>query len=242
MATVTVGDVIQGTDLYLTRQKTGTADSDGDVYAYPIYQNYIKLENEGDFDLHINVGKYKNVTIHPGDSFEAFVDFTEFDIKINEAEEECDFTVTTKELGTTPIDTVSKLWTYLAERDSAGTGDLVITGSNKTTSATTINNAIAGATKKHEIEFTFTLKNTAGNKTHDWYNGNMPVVISGNTSTAGVVVLEHDYITFVDGVGKIKAILTGTWAQADVYKVKVIGQPIMGFAVADKELTDTLTS
>ena len=242
MSTINITDseVIQGTDPYLTRKKTATADVDGDIYAFPIYQNYIKLTNSGSYDLLVNVGKYDNKTIHPGDTFEAETDFTQFDIKSIGGD--CNFVVITKEMGTTPLDSVEKLWAYMVERDKAKNGDIVITASNATTSATTIASAIAGDAKKAEVEHTFTLKNTDGNKTHDFYYGNMPVAISGNTSTAGEVELAADYITFKAGIGKIKAVLTGTWAQNEVYKVKVTGTPIMGFTVADKEITDTLAS
>ena len=241
MSTINITDseVIQGTDPYLTRKKTATADVDGDIYAFPIYQNYIKLTNSGSYDLLVNVGKYDNKTIHPGDTFEAETDFTQFDIKSIGGD--CNFVVITKEMGTTPLDSVEKLWAYMVERDKAKNGDIVITASNATTSATTIASAIAGEAKKAEVEHTFTLKNTAGNK-HDFYYGNMPVAISGNTSAAGEVELAADYITFKAGIGKIKAVLTGTWAQNEVYKVKVTGTPIMGFTVADKEITDTLAS
>lgn len=240
MSTINITDseVIQGTDPYLTRKKTATADVDGDIYAFPIYQNYIKLTNSGSYDLLVNVGKYDNKTIHPGDTFEAETDFTQFDIKSIGGN--CNFVVITKEMGTTPLDSVEKLWAYMVERDKAGDGDIVITASNATTSATTIASAIAGEAKKAEVEHTFTLKNTAGSATHDFYYGNMPVAISGKTSTAGEVELAADYITFKAGIGKIKAILTGTWAQGDIYKVKVTGTPIMGFRVADKEISDTL--
>lgn len=237
---ITNSEVIQGTDPYLTREKTATADVDGDIYTFPIYQNYIKLTNTGSYDLQVNVGRYDNKTIHPGDIFEVFTDFTQFDIKSIGGD--CTFTVIAKELKTTPIDSVEKLWVYMAERDKAGDGDIVITASNATTSAATIATAIAGDAKKAEVEHTFTLKNTAGNTTHDFYYGNMPVAISGNTSTAGKVELAADYITFKAGVGKIKAVLTGTWAQNEAYKVKVTGTPIMGITVADKEITDTLAS
>jgi hypothetical protein len=242
MSTINITDneVIQGTDPYLTRKKTATADVDGDIYTFPIYQNYIKLTNSGSYDLLLNVGKYDNKTIHPGDTFEAETDFTQFDIKSIGGD--CNFVVITKEMGTTPLDSVEKLWAYMVERDKAGDGDIVITASNATTSATTIASAIAGETGKAEVEHTFTLKNTGGSTTHDFYYGNMPVAISGNTSTAGKVELAADYITFKAGVGKIKAILTGTWAQGDKYKVKVTGTPIMGFTVADIEITDTLAS
>lgn len=237
---ITDSEVIQGTDPYLTRKKTATADVDGDIYTFPIYQNYIKLTNTGSYDLQVNVGRYDNKTIHPGDTFEVFTDFTQFDIKSIGGD--CTFTVIAKELKTTPIDSVEKLWAYMAERDKAGDGGIKITASNATTSAATIATAIAGDAKKAEVEHTFTLKNTAGNKTHDFYYGNMPVAISGNTSTAGKVELAADYITFKAGIGKIKAILTGTWAQNEVYKVKVTGTPIMGFTVADIEISDTLDS
>jgi hypothetical protein len=132
----------------------------------------------------------------------------------------------------------------MVERDKAGDGDIVIAASDATTSATTIASAIAGDAKKAEVEHIFTLQDTATPtpNTHDFYYGNMPVAISGNTSTAGKVELAADYITFKAGVGKIKAILTGTWAQGDKYKVKVTGTPIMGFTVADIEITDTLAS
>ena len=248
MATVSVDKdyIIASGDPYLTYKINGTdtaaADRDGDTYVFPIYQNYIKITNLGeDFDLHVNVGGYQNITIHPGDSFEGFTDFMEFDVKINGgASDTCDFTAITKELGNTPVPTIKELWEYLAERDKAGDGDIVITASNATTSAATIASAIAGEAKKAEVEHTFTLKNTAGSATHDFYCGNMPVAISGKTSTAGKVELAADYITFKAGIGKIKAILTGTWAQGEVYKVKVTGTPIMGFAVQDKEITDTL--
>ena len=70
----------------------------------------------------------------------------------------------------------------------------------------------------------------------------MPVAIKRQYKHRRKVALAADYITFVEGVGKIKAILTGTWAQGDVYKVKVTGTSIMGFAVNDKEITDTLTA
>lgn len=242
MSTINITDneVIQGTDPYLTRKKTATADVDGDIYAFPIYQNYINLTNSGSYDLLLNVGKYDNKTIHPGDTFEAETDFTQFDIKSIGGD--CNFVVITKEMGTTPLDSVEKLWAYMVERDKAGDGDIVITASNATTSAATIASAIAGAAKKAEVEHTFTLKNTAGSATHEFYYGNMPIAISGKTSTAGEVELAADYITFKAGIGKIKAILTGTWAQGEVYKVKVTGTPIMGFTVADKEITDTLAS
>lgn len=242
MSTINITDseVIQGTDPYLTRKKTATADVDGDIYAFPIYQNYIKLTNSGSYDLLVNVGKYDNKTIHPGDTFEAETDFTQFDIKSIGGD--CNFVVITKEMGTTPLDSVEKLWAYMAKRDKAGNGDIVIKASDATTSATTIATAIAGTAKKAEVEHTFTLKNTAGNKTHEFFYGNMPIAISGNTSTAGKVELAADYITFKAGVGKIKAILTGTWAQNEVYKVKVTGTPIMGFTVADQEISDTLDS
>jgi hypothetical protein len=245
MATaVTSASIIPSNDPYLTYKITGDTDRDGDAYSFPIYQNYIKITNNGDFDLHTNVGDYHNIVIHPEDSFEAFTNFMEFDVKINAgASDGCEFTAITKELGNTPVSTIKELWAYLTEYGKAGDGDIVITGTNKTnTSAGTANTAIEGEAEKYEVEHTFTLKNTAGSTTHEWFNGNMPVAISGNTSTAGKVALAANYITFVEGVGKIKAVLTGTWAQGDVYKVKVTGTPIMGFAVADKEVTDTLTS
>jgi hypothetical protein len=237
---ITDSEVIQGTDPYLTREKTATADVDGDIYTFPIYQNYIKLTNTGSYDLQVNVGRYDNKTIHPGDTFEVFTDFTQFDIKSIGGD--CTFTVIAKELKTTPIDSVEKLWVYMAERDKAGDGDIVIDASDATTSAATIASAITGATGKAEVEHTFTLKDTATptSNTHEFYYGNMPVAISGKTSDEGEVELAADYITFKAGVGKIKAILTGTWAQGEEYKVKVTGTPIMGFTVADKEISDTL--
>jgi hypothetical protein len=239
MATVAVTDVIQGTDAYLTRSKTANSTTTGDIYTYPIDQNYIKLTNGGDYDLLINVGKYTNITIHPGDSFEAFTDFASFDIKSFGGVSA--FTVVSKELGTTPVDTITTLWKYLKVRDNADDGDMVLTASNLTSSAATINTAITGAAKKHETEFTVTIKNAAGSATHEWFNGNMPVSVA-KTSTAGVVAISGglEYITFVEGVGKIKVVMTGTWAQNDVVKLTVAANDVMGFTVAKKDVTDTL--
>lgn len=239
MSTVTVTDVVQGVDAYLTRSKTANSTTTGDTYTYPITQNYIKLTNGGAYDLLISAGKHTHTLIHPGDTFEAFVDFEKFDIKSFGGVSE--FTVVSKELGTTPVDNITTLWKYLAERDNAADGDMVLTASNLTSSAGTINTAITGAAKKSETEFTVTLKNQAGSATHDWFNGNMPVSVA-KTSTAGVVAIKDglEYITFKDGVGKIKVVMTGTWAAGDVVTVTVTGGTVMGYAVTDKAITDTL--
>lgn len=165
MSTVTVTDVVQGVDAYLTRSKTADSKTTGDTYTYPITQNYIKLTNGGAYDLLIGVGKYTHTIIHPGDVFEAFVDFDSFTIKSFGGVSA--FTVVSKELGTTPVDNITTLWKYLAERDNADSGDMALTATNKTSSTATINTAITGEAKKHEVEYTVTLKNAAGNKTHD---------------------------------------------------------------------------
>lgn len=241
MATaVTSANIIPSKDPYLTYKIDDATDRDGDIYTFPIYQNYIKVVNEGDFSLHLNVGRYNNITIHPGNSFEAYTDFLQFDVKINAgAADECDFIAITKELGNTPVITIQELWKYLVERSKAGEGDIVITGSNATTSAGTANAAIEGDAGKYEVEHTFTLKNTAGSTTHKWFSGVMPVSIDV-TSTAGIAVPESNYITFIQGVGKVKVIMTGEWKSADIIKIKVHGVSIMGFGVNDKEITNTL--
>ena len=238
MATVAVTNVVQGVDAYLTRSKTANSTTTGDTYTYPITQNYIKLTNGGAYDLLISVGKHTHTLIHPGDTFEAFVDFDSFTIKSFGGVSE--FTVVSKELGTTPVDNITTLWKYLAERDNAAAG-MVLTASNLITSAATIALAIDGTAKKAEVEYTVTLKDTAGNATHDWYNGNMPVAVT-TTNTAGVVAIKDglEYITFIDGVGKIKVVMTGTWAQNDVVKLTVAANDVMGFTVAKKDVTDTL--
>jgi len=202
MSIVAITDVVQGTDAYLTRSKTANSTTTGDTYTYPIYQNYIKLTNGGDYDLLITVGGHTNTIIHPSDTFEAFTDFTQFDIK--SFGDVSAFTVVSKELETTPIDDVKTLWKYLAQRDNADSGDLVLTATNLTSSVATINTAITGAAKKAEIEYTVTLKNQAGSATHTWFNGNMAVAVA-KASTAGVVAMKDGlkYITFVDGVGEI---------------------------------------
>lgn len=239
MSTVAVTDVIQGVDAYLTRSKTANSTTTGDTYTYPITQNYIKLTNGGAYDLLISAGKHTHTLIHPGDTFEAFVNFDRFTIKSFGGVSA--FTVVSKELGTTPVDNITTLWKYLAERDNAADGDMVLTASNLTSSVATINDAITGTAKKSETEFTVTLKNAVGNATHDWYNGNMPVSVA-KTSTAGVVAIKDglEYITFIDGVGKIKVVMTGTWVQGDIVKLTVAANDVMGFTVAKKDVTDTL--
>lgn len=69
----------------------------------------------------------------------------------------------------------------------------------------------------------------------------MPVAVT-KTSTAGVVAIKDGlkYITFKDGVGKIKVVMTGTWAQNDVVTLTVAANKVMGYAVAAKAITDTL--
>ena len=239
MSIVAITDVVQGTDAYLTRSKTANSTTTGDTYTYPIYQNYIKLTNGGEYDLLISVGGHTNTIIHPSDTFEAFTDFTQFGIKSFGGVSA--FTVVSKELETTPIDDVKTLWKYLAQRDNAASGDLVLTATNLTSSAATINTAIAGEAKKAEVEYTVTLKNQAGSATHTWFNGNMPVSVA-KTSTAGVVAMKDglEYITFEDGIGKIKVVMTGTWAQNDVVTLTVAANKVMGFTVAAKAVTDTL--
>lgn len=238
MSTVAVTDVVQGVDAYLTRSKTANSTTTGDTYTYPITQNYIKLTNGGAYDLLISVGKHTHTLIHPGDTFEAFVDFDSFTIKSFGGVSA--FTVVSKELGTTPVDNITTLWKYLAERDNAADGDMVLTATNLTSSAGTINTAITGPAKKSETEFTVTLKNTSS-ATHEWFNGNMPVSVA-KTSTAGVVAIKDglEYITFKDGVGKIKVVMTGTWEQGDVVTLTVAANKVMGFTVAAKAVTDTL--
>jgi len=239
MATVAVTDVIQGVDAFLTRSKTANSTTTGDTYTYPITQNHIKLTNSGAYDLLISVGKYTHTILHAGDVFDAFVDFDSFTIKSFGGVSA--FTVVTKELGTTPVDNITTLWKYLAERDNAASGDMVLTATNLTSSATTINGAITGETKKAEVEYTVTLKNQAGSATHTWFNGNMPVSVA-KTSTAGVVAMKDglEYITFEDGIGKIKVVMTGTWVQGDVVTLTVAANKVMGFTVAAKAVTDTL--
>lgn len=239
MSTVTVTDVVQGVDAYLTRSKTANSTTTGDTYTYPITQNYIKLTNGGAYDLLISVGKHTHTLIHPGDTFEAFVDFDSFTIKSFGGVSA--FTVVSKELGTTPVDNITTLWKYLAERDNAAGGDMALTATNKTSSTATINDAITGTAKKHEVEYTVTLKNAKGDKTHDWFNGNMPVSVA-KTSNAGVVAIKDglEYITFKDGIGKIKVVMTGTWVQNDVVTLTVAANKVMGYAVAAKDITDTL--
>jgi len=240
MATVAVTDVIQGVDAYLTRSKTANSTTTGDTYTYPITQNYIKLTNGGKYDLLISVGKHTHTLIHPGDAFEAFVDFDSFTIKSFGGVSA--FTVVSKELGTTPVDNITTLWKYLAERDNAESGDMALICANKTTSAGTINAAIAGEAKLYEVEYEVTLKNTSS-ATHTWFNGNMPVSVA-KTSTAGVVAIKDglEYITFTSGIGKIKVVMTGTWAQGDVVTLTVAANKVMGYAVAAKAITDTLAS
>jgi hypothetical protein len=239
MATVAIDDVlVQDADKYLTRSKTANSTTTGDKYTYPVTQNWVSLFNNGAYDLLVSIGKHTNTIIHPKDTFEAFVDFDEFEIKSFGGVSQ--FIVKSKELGTTPIDDITDLWKYLAERDKADEGDIVFTATNKTSSAATINAAITGEAKKAEVEYTVTLKNAAGNKTHAWYNGNLIPTVA-KTSTAGVVALAADYITFVDGVGKIKVIMTGTWAKDDVVTLKLNGN-IMGFALTEKSVTDTLVA
>lgn len=239
MSTIAVTDVVVSLDAYLTRSKAGNSKTTGDVYTFPITQNYIKVVNNGDYDLVLNAGKYTNTIIHPSDTFAAFSDFDSFEIYSVGGVSA--FVLTTKELETTPVDTISTLWRYMAERDKAGTGDIVANASNLTSSAGTINTAITGDDKKSETEFTITLKNTAGNTTHEWFSGTMPVSVA-KTSTAGIVAIEDgaDHVTFVDGVGKIKVVMTGTWKSGDVVTLKVLANDVMGFAVAEKSITDTL--
>lgn len=238
MATVPVTDVIQGVDAFLTRSKTANSTTTGDTYTYPITQNHIKLTNSGAYDLLISVGKYTHTILHAGDVFDAFVDFDSFTIKSFGGVSA--FTVVTKELGTTPVDNITTLWKYLAERDNAASGDMVLTASSLTSSATTINGAITGETKKAEVEYEVTLK-TAASATHTWFNGNMPVSVA-ETSTAGIVAMKDglEYITFVAGIGKIKVVMTGTWAQSEVVTLTVAANEVMGFTVAAKAVTDTL--
>lgn len=238
MATVAVTDVVQGYDEHLTRTKTDNeSKTTGDVYSFPTTQNHIKIANTGGHDLLISIGRHTNTILHPGDEFDEFVHFKTFDIKSFGGATTFDFT--TRELGTTPIDDITDLWEHLALRDLAS--DMVHTASNLTTSTATINTAIASAAKKYETEFEVTIKNAAGSATQEWYSGNMPVSVS-KTSTAGIVSIVDNlkYITFINGVGKIKVVMTGTWAQADVVKLTIAATDVMGYTVAAKDITDTL--
>lgn len=243
MATVSVTDYIQGEDIYTTMGDTADAGKDFDTYVFPNWQNYIRITNNGEFDLLLVAGKYTHTIIHPGDTFAADVDFKSFDIKALKAGDEdvCEFTFVTKEYGSTDVD-VNKFWELSLRRNAAGDGDMVLTSADKTTAAATINSSIAGANKKHEVEFTVTLKNTAGTTTHDWFNGNFEIAVETD-STAGIIAIKNDLkiITMLDGVGKVTLVYTGTWVATDVVTLSITGGNRYGFTVADKDITDTLS-
>lgn len=243
MATVSVTDYIQGEDIYTTMGDTADAGKDFDTYVFPNWQNYIRITNNGEFDLLLVAGKYTHTIIHPGDTFAADVDFKSFDIKALEAgdDDDCEFTFVAKEYGSTDVD-VNKFWELSLRRNAAGDGDMVLTSANKTTSATTINTAITGDDKKYELEYTVTLKDTAGTTTHTWFNGNFEIAVETD-STAGIIAIKNDLkvITLIDGVGKVTLVYTGTWVATDVVTLSITGGNRYGYTVAGKDITDTLS-
>lgn len=236
MSTVTVDNVIKSTDGKLTRSATVNAMIDSDVYEFPVEQDYLKIVNNGSYDIHLNVGGYLNYTIHPTQKFENSVNFTSF--TINSDADTQSFTYTSKETDLTPV-TVSELWERMKIRDQAESGDVINNTTNDTTSAGTINTAIAGVNGKYSRDVVFTLKNTGGT-THTWYNGVAPVTVS-KVSTAGVVVIaDGAYATFIDGVATVAIEMTGTWESGDTVTVTVPAFVTYGYTVASKANVDTL--
>lgn len=235
MTTVNVTAVSYSDDGYLTRRNTVNALITKDVYVFPAEQDYISITNNGTTDIIINVGNYDNIRIHTLQTWANNVDFTQFDVIATE--KTTSFTYVTKEKETTPV-TISGLWSLMAIRDKCLAGDMVLVTANATTSAGTINTAIAGVNKKYTKTVTFTLK-TAADATHTWFNGVFPVAVT-KVSTAGIISTAHAYITLVDGVGTIDVIMTGTWAQNDTVTVTVTGGTKYGYTIANKASVDTL--
>lgn len=236
MSTVNVTNVVKSTDAFLTRSATVNAMIDSDTYVFPIEQDYLKIVNGGSYDIHITVGSYINYTIHPTQKFENTVNFTQFTV-YSDADTQA-FTYTSKEKNKTVVD-VNELWERMSIRDKTASGDLINNTTNATTSAGTINTAIAGVNKKYSRNVVFTLKTTGGT-THTWYNGVAPVTVA-KSSTAGVVVIaDGAYATFVDGVATVAIEMTGTWAQNDTVTVTIPAFVTYGYTVAQKANVDTL--
>ena len=137
LSIVNVEDYIQGEDIYTTMGDTKDADMDFDTYVFPADQDYIRVANEGDFDLLLRVGGYRHTIIHPGDTFEGETSFRSFDIRAitDDKTDDCQFTFVAKEYGSTNVD-VAK-WFDVALRGHQA-GKIKLTSSNKTTSAATI--------------------------------------------------------------------------------------------------------
>lgn len=237
MATYNVTSVVTTTDGYLTRSATVNALVDADTYVFPLEQDYVKIVNNSTaYDIHLNIGKYYNLTVHPQQTFEADVDFTSFNVY---GDGTASFTYTTKEYNDTTL-TIDDLWDKMAIRDLTESGDMILASTDATTSAGTINTAIAGVNKKYTKTISVELQNTATTK-HAWFNGNFAVSVDV-TSTAGIATLTSEYLTLSAGAGTITLELTGTWAEADEIDVTITGGTQYGYAIADEVNNDTLAA
>ena len=240
LSIVNVEDYIQGEDIYTTMGDTKDADMDFDTYVFPADQDYIRVANEGDFDLLLRVGGYRHTIIHPGDTFEGETSFRSFDIRAitDDKKDDCQFTFVAKEYGSTNVD-VAK-WFDVALRGHQAAAGIKLTSTNKTTSAATINAATGGQAKKYEVEFTITMKDSGGTTTQEWFNGNFEVSVETD-SAAGKVATDVPVLTLLAGVGKIKLVYTGTFAQGDVNILTIHSRNVNGRTIAEHKPKDTLT-
>lgn len=241
MAVVSATSYVQGEDIYTTMGDTGKeATKDFDTYVFPVEQDFIRITNKGDFDLLLVCGNYTSTVIHPGHMFEGETIFKEFKIKALKAgaSDDCEFDYLAKEYGKTNVD-VAK-WFDVALRGHQAAAGIKLTSSNKTTSAATINAATGGQAKKYEVEFTITMKDSGGTTTQEWFNGNFEVSVATD-SVAGKVALSEPVLTFLAGVGKIKLIYTGTFAQGNVNTLTIHSRNVNGRTITEHKPKDTLS-
>ena len=241
-----VTDIIQGTMLGLSREITDDATVDAETYVCPTVQGFIEVTNSGDFDLLLKVGGFSHTIIHPGDTFRGKTEFRSFEVKIFDdldplEEDTCEFTAIVTEDEEILVNErhYFELATQLEDID----GDMVLTSSNKTTSAATINAETIGEDGDgyYDVKYEVVLKDTS-NTTHTWFNGNFAIEVETD-SEAGKVEVKGGYpvITLIEGEGEITIRYTGEFEQGEVITLTVIGGEKYGYPVADLEITDTLS-
>ena len=241
-----VTDIIQGTMLGLSREITDDATVEVERYVCPTLQGFIEVSNLGEFDLLLRAGGFTHTIIHPGDTFRGKTAFRYFDIKIFDDldpldGDECEFVATVTEDEEILVNErhYFELATQLEDID----GDMILTSTNKTTSATTINAETVGEGGDgfYDVKYEVVLKDTS-NITHTWFNGNFAIEVETD-SEAGNVEVKGGYpvITLIEGEGEITIRYTGEFEQGDIITLTVIGGEKYGYPVDDLEITDTLS-
>ena len=235
MPTINVVNVVATTDGFLTRSVTNDSEVESDVYKYPIEQDYIKFTNQGDDDIFLSLAGYENTVVHGSGVFETRANFKEFTVLASKGS--IQFTAVTKEYNDTPLNQ-NDLWQLMETRDKTESGDMILVAADATTSAGTINAAIAGVNKKYTRTVNIKLTNTAGT-THEWFYGMFNVAVT-KESTAGIATIAQTVVPLNAGVGTVAITHTGTWAQGDTITLTITGGKQYGYAVADDTSVDTL--